>query len=403
MDRISKMILHFFVGYWFIALFLSIIEVNNIYEVRDSTYLLIYLGLISFILGYLTVKISKNRDYTLSEMILRNKVEHITSSKLYWVILGSVCIYVYSTLIIFFDAVVMYQTLSDVREDYFSGELYGPVFSQIDAFILTPFSIISTPIFVYLLFYKRNIICLLLGFFLLGYESLGGGRFGYIRIFIAIIFLLVIILNVHRVYQRRFKKFFLILSCVLIGLLSVVTSLRTNTESANESHLLEHISSYTAGPIKAFDYSLENDYKTRINGYKYGQLTLSGLTGLSNLFLSRVGVTIPLALHDLTEIKQEDQIKIGRDRYFNALYTANLFFYHDFGIMGMIFFPFIFGMLFRLIIRRTYKTQSFCMIAVLSWLFYVLIMTVVDFWLVDPYVLLSLIVIAIIGNIKKIN
>lgn len=406
-DRFSRIVLDIFSFYWFLALFLSIVRIGDLIEVSDYTYFLMYISIVSFIFGYSRISVSYANS-SINNEFFESKVNRIIKNKLFLGLLVFTCIYVYFTLIKFFNAIAYYGTLSNVRTDFFSGELYGPVFEQINAFILLPFSVISTPIFAYLLFYNRNLICILLGFFLFGYESLGGGRLGYIRIVLAVIFVLYILLDSYHTSRRRFLKFISVFALSIVMLLSVVTTLRLgNTDSkfdvkSSLSELADHLASYTASPIAAFDYSLKHHYIKRFGGYKKGNLTFSGFISLANLFTSRIGLNFPLELQHIVQTKQEDQIAIDNKHStnYNALYTANFYFYYDLGLLGVVLFPFFFGVLFRHLILKLFQKNSYCLIAIVTCCFYPLIASVMDFFLVDPYLLLILIVLYVLGTIN---
>lgn len=410
MDRTSKVILNCVVGIWAIALFLSIIRIANLNEVSDRTYLLTYLGITTFAIGFCIIKINKERENVFDGTALLVVIEKITKSKLFIILIVILCFYVYTLLVVFFEALMTYQTLGNVRTDFFSGDLYGPVFSQINAFVLVPFSIFLTPIFAYMLLYKRNFMCFMLGLFLLGYESLGAGRFGYIRIILAIFFMLYILTNSSIHNKKNFNRLFIIIGFSAVLLLTLITKMRT-TSVGDGNYMkkhsaivetLEQVAIYTAAPITAFDYSISHNYNERIGGYQMGRLTMSGVTRMINLFTSRFGFTFPTtSLKKLVDIKQEEPIAVSEEwQNYNALYTANLFFYNDFGVLGIIIFPFIFGMLLRILIKLMYKTKSYFMVTVVSWGFYVAFFSIVDFWLVSSYTILSLIVFIILSKIR---
>lgn len=402
------MMINIFVVFWVISLFLSIIRLGGLNQVSDYTYLLVYLGIIFFIIGFLSVKINRENELIFNQDFFSEKIVLITKNKFFVVLLIGVCIYVYSLVLKFLDVLVVSQNLADIRADYFSGNLYGSLFNYTDAFLLTPFSIFCTPIFAYMVFYKRNYVCLLLAFFLVGYESLGAGRFGYIRIFLAVVFVTYIMLDTYKTNKKKFIRFFSVLIIFLSLFLVVITTFRVSsidekqnfTESIDKT--FNHITYYTAAPIVAFDYSLSNDYVGEIGGYKYGDLTFSVVTSFINLFTSKFGFSFDLSLPDLVKIKQDRLIKIGENSDgHNALYTANLYFYCDFGLFGVIIFPFFFGRVLRLLIRKMYNTKSYLMLAVVSWCYYVAFFSVVDFFMVNPYVFLCLIIFILLGMYKK--
>lgn len=410
MDRTSKLTLNCVVGIWAIALLLSIIRITGLNEVSDSTYFMTYLGVIAFVIGFCIIRINKERENTFDGKVLLDVIERITKSKFFIIFTGILCFYIYTLLVVFFEAFMAYQTSSSVRADFFSGDLYGPVFGQINAFVLIPFSIFSTPIFAYMLLYKRNFMCVMLGLFLLGYESLGAGRFGYIRIILAIFFILYILTNSSGHNKKNFNRLFIVIGLSGVLLLTLTTKMRTTSigydnymdkQSAIEK-TLEHVVIYTAAPITAFDYSISHNYNDRIGGYQMGNLTMSGVKAMINLFTSRIGYNLSTkSLENLVDIKQYDPIAVSEDlQNYNALYTANLYFYNDLGILGIIIFPLLFGMLLRMLIKQMYKTKSYFMVAVVSWGLYIAFFSIVDFWLISPYTILSLIVFIILSKTK---
>ena len=120
---------------------------------------------------------------------------------------------------------------------------------------------------------------------------------------------------------------------------------------------------------------------------------------MSNLFFSRLGFRIPQPLDKFVLIKQGDFIEIGDDyRSWNALYTANVFFYLDFGIVGVIVLPFFFGVLFRTLIGRLYKYRNLQFVIIVNYLFFVVVCSVMDFGFTSGYVLLLFIILYIWGR-----
>lgn len=406
-DRLSKIILNFFVGFWAFALVMSIINVSDFYPISDYTYAIMYLGVVSFVLGFLLTPLKKRMSYVLNNNNIDKQVIEISKNRIFQGIIIIACIYIYTLIVIYFHEIAYANTLGELRTAYYEGDLYGPEYKALDALFLKPLTILITPVFAYLLYFKRNWICLLLGFYLIGYESLSGGRFGYIRIFLAIIFVIFIIKNVYRTNKAKFVKFFLSITIILISTLIVVSNMRV-AGSKGVIHndglelLIDHTVGYSSGAIAAFNYSIENNYLNKFGGYKNGALTFNSVIAMANLVTSRLGFTFETPLKKIVETKQEEYIYIGNNSSFNALYTANFYFYYDFGIIGIFVFPFFFGVVMRLLIKNLYKKNNFLALVVVSWAFYILFFSVVDFWLVSAYELLSLIIILILSRgVKK--
>ena len=80
------------------------------------------------------------------------------------------------------------MSMSELRTDFYESGIYGTFFSIVNGPILSTFNLFLIPIFSWMLFKKRNWLLIVQGLFLFGYASLGGGRFGYLRIAIGIAF-----------------------------------------------------------------------------------------------------------------------------------------------------------------------------------------------------------------------
>ena len=380
---------------------MSLGRVYSLRKVSDYTILVMMFGVLSFSLGFLFKKIKYSGGVANTVSYQINKV---IKSPIFISIICMLSIYVYVLLIVFFKQLFFYQSLSDVRTDYYAHEMYGPQFAQLNTFLLQPFSIICLPVFAYLLFFKRNWKCLLIGFFLFGYYSLGGGRIDYMRILLALLFLMLIISEKISIKTKRAMLF--IIGGIAVGFIIVSSAGRSEAIGVNREALeigtetaKEHAITYSAGPIAAFDVAMEQDYVHRLGGYQHGGLTGSSLIQMSNLFFSRLGFRIPQPLDKFVLIKQGDFIEIGDDyRSWNALYTANVFFYLDFGIVGVIVLPFFFGVLFRTLIGRLYKYRNLQFVIIVNYLFFVVVCSVMDFGFTSGYVLLLFIILYIWGR-----
>lgn len=85
---------------------------------------------------------------------------------------------------------------------------------------------------------------------------------------------------------------------------------------------------------------------------------------------------------DFVILKQDTWITLSRqnfDKNWNALFSWNFYFYLDFGIVGMIVLPFLFGFLIRKSIYWFYRYQNVSSMMLLSILFLSLILSVLDF------------------------
>lgn len=408
MDITSRRMLKIFVIYWLISIVLTFFQIYGIPEVSSYTYILVILGVFSFCIGYLLIARKRNNTLHISKDDISKQVEGVVDNVPYLVVLIIASIYIYILLVVFFGRIMYYGSLSNVRTDYYSGELYGPMFPQINAFILRPLYLFTLPVFAYLILYKRNWVCFLSGFYLFGYESLGGGRIGYIRIVLAVVFLAYCLLGTFEKHKRK-GRFVAIFGGVLIfALLSVVSAARkgetgkdVDTGMFGVQTASKHIVLYTAGPIAAFDYSIEHDYKSYIGGYQYGNLTLTPVTSFLNLFTSKLGFSFHKSLNDLLEYKQGTYVTLSDELQWNALYTANLYFYNDLDIFGVILFPLLFGIIISSLITKLYKFKSLPLVMLISFCFWCMMDSVLDYAFTSAYDFLVLLIMYIMGTRKK--
>lgn len=405
-DLTSQRMLRLFLIYWLVSIVLAKLQVYDLYEVSPYTYFLVGLGVVSFSLGFLLVAKTRNSSAHINKEDVSTQIDRIISYLPYQIVLIISSIYIYTLLVTFFGQLMVYGSLYDVRNDYYAGELYGSLFTYIDSFVLHPLYLITLPLFAYMLLYKRNWYCLVSGFYLLGYESLGGGRIGYIRIVLGVIFLSYCLLRTFKKQQKRGFVITIVGGIAIFTLISFVSAARQgelglNAGKTGSEVALEHIVTYTAGPIVAFDYSIKKDYSRYLGGYQHGNLTLTPAISLINLFSSRIGVSFPLSLRILGEHKQGDPIQVSDDMSWVALYTANLYFYNDFGALGVVLFPLLFGMIISALISQLFKFKSMPLVAIVSFCFWLMMDSVLDYGFVDPYVFLSLIIIYLFGIRKK--
>lgn len=404
-DKMSSRLIYFFGVYWFLSLLLASIQASGIREISFYTMMLMYVNVFSFSIGYSLVKVKPTS--ALNVPSISSRIECIVKNKIYIAILALCSFYVYTLLVQFFDKIILYETLYDVRKEYYEQELYGPLFSQLNAFILKPLALFTAPLFGYMIFKKRNIVCLLMAFFLVGYYSLGGGRIGYVSIIMAVVCVAYCCFQ----FIERIKKKHVIVITIIGGLffifMSFITAARygniglsKDTLEEGSTATVKSIISYTGAPIAAFDVAREGHFENYIGGMANGNLTLTCALSAVNLVGVRMGFKIPVKLPDLIEQKQEQNIDVGKDLEWNALYTAVLFFYLDFGFLGVLIIPLLLGLLYRKMIVSLYKFHNVPYLVIVTYLFYLTFYSVLDFGLTTPYDFIFLVVMLVIGRIK---
>lgn len=413
MDGFSRRLLYLYLGYWFLALFFAVIQISGLNYTSNYSLVLLCINVLTFFGGFHAIRINDRRAISIKQFGVL--VEKLMQSPIFRYLLLGCTVLVLYLFSIYFQRIMFYQSIYEVRDEYFENDLYGAWFTYLDSFLLWPLAMLTIPVLGYSIIYKRNFYTFVIALYLLVYESLSGARGGYFAIILGLIFVLYCLFNT---IKRNNPKTIAILSSFIFIILFIVfltTAGRQGTIGTSRDVVKEGVEStiyqvgvYTAAPVVAFDHSIKNQYSERIGGLKYGKLTLSSVTELYNLFGSRVGLAIPMNdLRKLVSIKQSEFIVVGKEEeitsHYNALYTAALWFYLDFGILGVLFIPFILGLLVRWIIKQTYSYFSIPMLAVCFVASYYMINSVKDFYLRSGYVLLMLIVLYIIGKKTKVH
>lgn len=410
MDGLSRRLLYLYFGYWLVALILADMRISGLDYTSNYALLLLCINVFSFTIGFFLYKIRPSNKISVNQVGVA--VEELMSKSYFKTLLIGCTVLALFLFSIYFQRIMFYQSIYDVRSDYYENELYGGWFQYLRYFLLWPLAMVVIPVFAYSLFYKRNIYTLIMAIYLVAYESLSGGRGGYVTIITGFVFVIYCVFNAVKKNNLRSNvilassvfALLLIVFLTTAGRMGIVDSSK-NTVKEGMDETIYQIGIYTAAPIVAFDYSIKNNYSGRIGGLKYGKLSLSSVEELYNLLGSRLGMTISMKdVQKMVSIKQSDFIVVGNNEsitsHYNALYTAVLWFYLDFGVFGVVFIPFLLGILVRWVILQTYIYFSLPMLAVCFVTFNYTINSVMDFYLRSGYVLLALIVLYVVGKKK---
>lgn len=386
LDSISKKFLLSYAAVWFLALLLSTNGAAGLNIPDDNTVVLLIAHLFMFLFGFKTTKIKSCNTQAFTDT-LRFSVDKFLDNKIFNYILIACLLYVLSMFAVFYKTVLVMQSLADVRTEFYEGDLYGSMYGLINTFILTPLDYVLFPLFGYMCIRRRNWQWGLAAIYLLVHSSLAGGRLGYIRIFLGIIFFVFCLSDISRHGKNRKNILIMAFASIAVYLLIIFTSagrsgsvgfdmatLREGQEVANE-----HITSYTSGPIAAFDYALSNDYVQKVGGYKHGGLIFTTVEGLFYTLVGRLGITYERPITPVVEVLQNQPIDIGASNYWNALYTSCIYYYLDFGILGVIVLPFIIGLLFRYSIKRYYLDSNVYSFILVGYVFLKLIFSIIQF------------------------
>lgn len=401
-DVLSKRIILIYTIVWGVVISASTFGVYGLNIPSNEVIAMMTIHVICFIVGFNLCNIKPETSCIFSLEYLDEALNHLTDNKLFKFITCVLALYV-SSLFLQYIKILAVMSMSELRTDFYESGIYGTFFSIVNGPILSTFNLFLIPIFSWMIFKKRNWLLIVQGVFLFGYASLGGGRFGYLRIAIGIAFV-GFCLYMNKENQKRRIRQILCLSIVFVLLIGIMTISRLSVSVQGEEGIQDAIEatskqmvSYAVGPIIAYDYALSHNYKERIGGYKYGGLTLAAPELLLYIILNKMGITYEKALDDLVEIKQNEIITIGDDSW-NALYTSLLYYYLDFGWIGIIIIPLLFGYLFRYMIKCFYKTNSIGHFVIITYMFHEIIRAITDYTFVGVYVLILMVVLHVISS-----
>jgi len=408
-DKASKRILLIFIIYWFISLYLATQQIYDFNKVQTTTIIIQLISIYSFIFGFLKVKINPNIQFNLKTPQFQSQVDRIMNNPLFILLLIVTTAYVISLFSIFYKSILWEGSMNIVRNAYYDDSLFGKWFRYINLFLLSPFYTVLTPLFSYYTIYKRNWIWFLSLISLIIYSSLSGGRVEYIRILLPIILIGTILTNKDSLKFNKIAVYTFFTVLVLV-LMSYISSSRYGNIEFNKENLTrgferttENVVSYSVGATVAFDYSLQHNYLDQIGGPKFGMLTLSGVENI--FFLASHAIDMPYNRpSDKFFTLKSDQISISTESpNWNALYSWNFYFYHDFWIFGVIVFPFLFGYLLRRVLIKFYRTHNINYFVILSILFYIVIFSVFDIsFITSPGNIILLVVLLRISRRKSL-
>lgn len=400
LDVLSKRMLLLFLSIWVADLALSPLGLYELYPPSMYTLFLLTTNVIMFTFGFCIVKSNiNNREFSKEDV--NGMVEHLYNSPLFIILLLISTIITLFLLSTSYAMLAYYGNLGDVRSDYYGGSLFGDSFILVDNILLSPIDTLCVPVFSYMLFYKRDWKMFLMALFILSHASLSGGRFGYVRILIGIVFVAFCLISEKQYIKKRLITFGVALT-VSIFLVSMVTALRSGEKTIDKESSMEAMYCYSVAPISAFDYAINNgDYLSRVGGYQYGRLTLSSLESLIYSVFNKMGLHYHQAIEDLIEMKQENYIAVGNHTNWNALYTAVLYFYLDGGALGVVIFPFFIGFLIRWLVIQFHTYRSWPLLILISFFFHSMIFSVFDFNFGNQYTLIMIMILYYVGTRQK--
>lgn len=393
-DLPSKRILLLYSFYWLISLFFSTLGLYGFNTPKLTTVFCMLCSCMMLTIGFLSVKVPVV-SVNLKDSKLVNSVSSLMKNKFFIAVVIILLLYSFSLFYKYYQFISS-GNLYEVRSLYYASQnenMYGLLFPQVNYYILKPVTLIFSSLFGFSILYNRSKITVVLFIFIFILSSLGGGRLDYFRYLIFPLLLFGLCFHYKKIKMTLSRSCYLVIACASVFLLlSVVGAGRRghmefDMESLNVGIEMttEHLMSYSYGPIVAFDYALENNYVDKIGGYACGALTFNAFNEFLVKICNNIGVNYGSVFSDFVNLKQDVWIPLSGQHYdqsWNALFTWNLFFFMDFGILGILILPFLYGVLIRKAILLFMANQNIYSMILLYILFLYLILSVLDFNLV---------------------
>jgi oligosaccharide repeat unit polymerase len=393
-DRISRITLNIYLGWWGMCLFVSTLDLFGIYSVSSFTYCLLLLNVFAFMIGFIcAVRSYENSsaqvNYRMIFNSLNNELIKHKQIKLGLVFLFAYLFYYYRK----FQTVLNVVSSSEARTLRFSaGELFHSVTEVlvynlfVDAVAIFLITIVTSTL---MLGRLRNWVFSLALVDLALYVSIGAGRTAVVEagIFIALLASIRHVIQppigptkaagqagngLGEIPPRKNLLLFVALPVALLIAFSIyLTAFRTfNTTldlglaKAAGMLFLDQAQYYSTGAFRALDYSLSHIY---LYGFHYGALTFGFVDEIIGYIMKILGIKYTILNQTIGGILDQD-IYIGTYN-FNALYTCVFRYYFDFGIPGVVVFSFGLGALMRRAIVQFNKFPCFATLSIYLFLF----------------------------------
>lgn len=395
---------------------LSVFNPSGLYVVSTRAYFLLLVHLLMFVLGYAIIP---RQLFKIPATSGRYSVESICKSKFFWVLFWGVFLFGISTLINQRAALALYTT-GNIKVDpmnlLFEGSRLRYYFYDL---VCIPFYYFSMALFSFLFFYQKEktIEKVQLLLLIVVYSLIGGGRVTIIMILFYFIFFIIagdrIRASNREIKKRKISLRTIVLSTILVlslfGGMAYVTYVGKNgLEGFNQKELVETSSDvmdqiviYSLGPFRAFDYALNHPEVYFNSGYHFCRATFCGLDYFLSLVLGVFGIKIFPINYVSLSIMQENPIQVGNGIGFNYAYTSVIYPYIDLGFIGVCFYGLLFGYLCRFIIFKAYKKSSFYYLALLSFIFYMLMYTVFSNLFNKDFAVLYIILLLLMAKKEK--
>lgn len=363
-DFFSHKVFKLLIRSWLLVLFLAFLNTYKLYNMSFNVFILFSVFILFYFFGFFSIK-NKLSDNLGLQRISESSQRFYNNNIFKFLSMIFLMVSIYYS----YRFLIIYQGLSDIADvRSVKYEIGGLFVNGYSAAIYNYF--VGSLIWFYkftlaftLIFGVRKYLAAFIFSFLicLSYYFVGGGRNIVIEVIVLYVFL--DLLKNSGIKINLLKSIFKYIILLFLGSISFImgTYLRLSNAKFSKELLyklfeesFDQIIIYVTGSFRALDYAI-NNYNDLF--YGFGLYTFSSLEELIFNLLILFGFEVKPTSYMVGEILRED-ILIGSNQTFNALYTGIFPFYFDFGIMGVVVFSYLLGLVSRCFINLYLKKQT---------------------------------------------
>lgn len=426
-DKLSLIFLQLFLGWWGLLLFISTFNPYGLYPVSIEIYSILILSVSCFTFGFIINRYirlrQKKNSFVLTQEQLLDNFKILSDSKLYFVLVLFFTLFIGRYLIQYQKMIILYGTEDARNMRFYVGEVFG---SSVEIFFynyfVESFSIlVSVYVAFSLVWLKFDKVFWLSIIFLYVYSSFGAGRGAIIELAFYICFFYFVkskiigknqpkVGLVSPINSGKKSKALLIIvpMLIFIYLFSIyLSNFRSGLfEISIENFVIgneiffSQIVIYCVGSFRALEYGI-TQLSPQI-GFTYGSLSFGGIDEFLGVVLNAFKIKYEYS-NAIYGLKTSSTFNIGYDVTFNALFTGIFVQYLDFGLFGVIFLSFFWGMLFNRVIVFFQRTQTIYSLFMVSFLFVTAIVTPLTWKLQSPSSIIFLISLFLLKRNKLLS
>lgn len=362
-NKISKRVVCIYLLWTFIILFVSSLNPYELYKVSSKVYALWILS-ITITSAVIIIFSNKNRENIVSNNNV-NFINIIKKSKVL-LIINIIVLVLLAYFLARYNRILASASIQDIRNIRFE-KLFSTGYEYIIfTYIIQPaLKIIMMLTAISIIYKERKNINVYLGITNIILNTMIG--YGRMYIFEFILFLLFAYLSQKEINKPKIKSILIaLLAIVLFAVIStIITTIRivgieglslATIKEYGISNQISQLIIYFTGGFRTLDLFINNKIIS-INNYMFGRLTFAGFEDLIGNFTGVLGINF-VPINNIIGNYTQMPVLIGNNQYFNAFYTSVFNYYGDFGIVGVVFFSFLSGILIKYSINNYTKKSN---------------------------------------------